>query len=302
MMGTGQRPVKPLFKARLAAVVALGVLGYCFAVAVSPRGTNEVVGAAPDNSADLPLPLAEISPGSSANLDPMQPDYSRFLHQNPAHSRLPCLLCHRRDDQSTRLRFPGKPDHLPCASCHTAQFSDASSPMCSICHTDPGTGSMRGFPSLQTFNVRFDHARHGSKANCFVCHKSSQRGVALSIPRGPSAHTTCFQCHTAEQPIGSCSVCHAPGRPVRISESAKAFRLNFSHQEHLRTRELNCSSCHSVRAGAARGRQVSSPLASMHFAPSKVASCAACHNGKRAFGAGDFANCRRCHQGQSFRF
>jgi hypothetical protein len=30
-------------------------------------------------------------------------------------------------------------------------------------------------------------------------------------------------------------------------------------------------------------------------------SCRNCHNNKRAFGE-EFASCKRCHQGQTFRF
>lgn len=239
--------------------------------------------------------------GEEYPVDPTQGDYSRFKHSNPSHSRLPCLLCHRRDDNSARLRFPGKPDHLPCAGCHTPQFSDPASPMCGICHTNAQAGAMRAFPPLRSFSARFDHGRHSRQANCATCHKSSRRGVAFSMPRGSSAHVTCFQCHTAKTPLGSCDTCHTAGRPVRASENAKAFGLNFSHQEHGR-RGLNCSSCHTIRAGAARGRQVSSPLASMHFAPAQAASCAGCHNGKRAFGADKFANCKRCHEGRTFKF
>ena len=43
--------------------------------------------------------------------DPQDIDFSRFGHSNPSHTRLPCLLCHRRDDNSTRLSFPGKIEH-----------------------------------------------------------------------------------------------------------------------------------------------------------------------------------------------
>jgi c(7)-type cytochrome triheme protein len=83
--------------------------------------------------------------------------------------------------------------------------------------------------------------------------------------------------------------------------TARAFQMNFSHTRHTRA-GMNCTSCHTVQAGTARGKQVTAPLASMHFAPARVASCAACHNGTRAFGANDFANCRRCHIGNSFKF
>jgi c(7)-type cytochrome triheme protein len=160
---------------------------------------------------------------------------------------------------------------------------------------------MKGFPGLQSFGRKFDHNRH-QRVNCSVCHKSAQRGVALSIPAGSSAHATCFQCHSASQPMtmSSCNVCHQLGRLVRTSQNAAAYRISFSHARHTQA-GLNCASCHSVRAGRT-GQQVTKPLASMHFAPESKASCAACHNGQRAFGTNDFANCKRCHIGNSFRF
>ena len=236
--------------------------------------------------------------------DPSQTvDYSRFRHGNQYHSRLPCLVCHRRDDNSARIRFPGRTNHLPCSGCHALQFADAASPICTICHTNAQTGAMKGFPGLRSFGAKFNHSRH-ARVNCATCHTPAARGVARNIPSGRSAHTTCFQCHTANSSnaMASCSTCHQPGRLVRVSESAKAFRLNFSHARHGANRDLSCRSCHTVRAGSARGRQVSSPIASMHFAPSRSQSCASCHDGKRAFGAEDFANCKRCHQGNVFRF
>jgi hypothetical protein len=60
--------------------------------------------------------------------------------------------------------------------------------------------------------------------------------------------------------------------------------------------------CHTVRAGGRRGAQVSSPLAAMHFARPGVASCAACHNNRRAFGGDDFSDCKQCHNGNRFGF
>ena len=250
-------------------------------------------------------PAAEDIRGLSENeVESTVQDYSKFQHTNEAHSRLPCLLCHNRDGRSATIKR--SVGHAPCAGCHVQQFSDNTSPMCLICH-NPGSVAVKRFPPLRSFNVKFDHGRHLRQTNCATCHRPSRRGVALSIPTGGAAHTTCFQCHGPDteiggKNIGSCSTCHELGRLVRTSESAKAFSLNFSHQEHVRSGKMNCASCHTVRAGAARGRQVSSPLPSMHFAPAGTPSCAACHNNKRAFGPGDFSNCKRCHEGQTFKF
>lgn len=229
-------------------------------------------------------------------------DYSEFRHGNQYHSRLPCLLCHRRDSNTARISFPGKPGHLPCAGCHALQFSDQSSPMCTICHSNPETGAMKSFPRLRSFGAKFNHSKH-TRTNCVTCHKPAQRGVAKTIVAGASAHVTCFQCHTSNSSSGmaSCSTCHQPGRLVRTSQSARAFRVGFSHAKHA-GRNMTCSTCHTVRPGAVRGRQVSNPATAMHFASQRGQSCATCHNGTRAFGADDFANCRRCHTGSSFRF
>lgn len=240
--------------------------------------------------ADPPLPA----------VDPPQ-DFSRFRHDTQQHTRLPCLVCHVRTDNGATPKMPG---HIPCSSCHAQQFAEGNTnPICSICHT---ATNVKPFPSLRSFNAVFDHGRHVRQTNCATCHKPAQRGVALSIPARLSAHTTCFQCHGPRtivdgKNIGSCSTCHQPGRLVRTPQTARAFSMNFSHAEHAR-KGISCSQCHTVRAGMRRGAQVTSPVAAMHFARPGVSSCAACHNDRRAFGGKDFSDCRKCHEGSTFRF
>ena len=214
---------------------------------------------------------------------------------------MPCLLCHVRSDEYTTPKLSG---HTPCSSCHVQQFADAGSKMCSICHTDAAAGAVKQFPPLRSFNIKFDHGRHLPQTGCGTCHQPTGRVAALSVPMGSRAHATCFQCHEPQREvdgrnIGSCSTCHEPGRPTRATESAKAFNFKFSHRSHARN---NCSTCHTVLAGTARGSQVTSPVTAMHFAPARGQSCGNCHNGKRAFGADDFANCKRCHEGSTFKF
>jgi c(7)-type cytochrome triheme protein len=243
----------------------------------------------------------ESSPMLVENLNQ---DFSKFQHANPQHTRLPCLLCHKRENNSPVPKLSG---HLPCAGCHTAQFADKKNPICTICHTNTETGSVKRFPALRSFNVLFDHAKHLRYASCATCHKPSRKGVALSMPSGLNAHVTCYQCHTPRKEIGernisSCGVCHQQGRPSRNSDWAKAYNVNFSHAKHGSNQKLNCAGCHSVKAGASRGKQVTAPLVSMHFAPSKTQSCASCHNNKKAFGGDDFLDCKRCHRGNNFGF
>jgi c(7)-type cytochrome triheme protein len=291
----------------IASVLSTAILASLWCMSLVGCSPTEVATANdPPETAAPWSPDHEVAGSESPEYETADPtqtvDYSRFRHNNEYHSRLPCLLCHRRDTNATRVGFPGKPGHLPCAGCHTLQFSDQSNPMCTICHTNPQTGAMKRFPGLRSFGARFNHSKH-MRTNCATCHKPAQRGVAKTIPAGASAHASCFQCHTSNSSssMSSCSVCHQPGRLVRVSQSARAFRVGFSHAKHA-GRNMTCATCHTVRPGTARGRQVSNPVTAMHFASARGQSCATCHNGTRAFGADDFANCRRCHTGSSFGF
>ena len=238
-------------------------------------------------------------------------DFSKFAHTK-AHARLPCLLCHRRADNAPRPRLPG---HTPCSGCHTQQFANNASPgpLCAICHTDARSGAVKSFPSLTSFTIRFDHARHATGAarpgaGCVACHKSERRGVARSIPAGANAHITCFQCHApqargaAGQDIAACDTCHRLGRLARTPVGAKAYSLNFSHAGHVGRQGLSCQACHRTRAGAAVGRQVTAPFPAMHHAPAGTQSCMTCHNNRRAFGGDDFSACTRCHKGPQWHW
>ena len=250
-------------------------------------------------------PPAEVAAAVQPSPVPTASDYSKFTHSNPAHDALPCLICHTREEGVTRASFPGKDGHLPCAGCHAVEFEKRSqSTMCSICHTDAEKGGLKTFPPLRSFNARFDHGRHLRQTNCATCHKPSRQGVALSIPAGSNAHATCFTCHgpqatSGDQNIASCKTCHQPGRPPATSDWARSFSVGFSHADHRRG-NLNCSACHSIKAGAARGDQATAPKPVMHFASGRSQSCGTCHNDKRAFGGQDFANCKRCHEGNNF--
>src|SRR5215207_6419560 len=284
------------------AVLCAGLGLFAAVIAFDHRATALTARAGPE-----PAPAAE--PLAPLEVAPQGLDFSKFGHTNPQHARLPCLLCHQRTDNSAR---PKRPGHTPCAGCHTEQFADQSSPICTICHTSPPSPALKGFPGLRSFNVRFDHATHtgagARSANCATCHRPERRGVSLSIPAGTSAHTTCFQCHTpraqgrAGQDISSCGTCHRLGRYARTPETAAAYRVNFSHAAHA-SKGLSCAACHTVRAGAPRRRrQVTSPAPLMHHASSSARSCMTCHDDKRAFGGDDFDDCTRCHRGDAWHF
>jgi c(7)-type cytochrome triheme protein len=251
--------------------------------------------------------------GNAAGLNglPVEPEpelgdiqnFSRFDHRSAEHGRMPCLLCHVRNDNSARLRMPSNINHQPCAACHQAQFKDPASGICTICHTSGADGGpIKSMPGLQNFTSKFDHARHVRQTNCATCHSTNRAGRGFSVPSGANAHVTCFRCHTAESQIASCDTCHVGGRPLRNTDAAKAYSINFSHSAHVRGAGLNCASCHTVLAGTAKGRQVTEPAAAEHFPLAGTTSCSSCHNNKRAFGPPNFNDCRRCHTGKTFRF
>jgi c(7)-type cytochrome triheme protein len=233
-------------------------------------------------------------------------DYGKFQHATRHHARLPCLLCHRRDSNAPVPKRPGASNHLPCAGCHAQQFSNAESPLCTICHTDVKSGALKPFPRLRSFRVKFDHARHMSmgSVSCATCHRPVRGGMALSIPAGFNAHTTCYRCHTpraqsAGRDISSCGTCHQLGGYSRTPSFAQAFRVGFSHAQHDKT---SCNQCHQIRPGMPQRRQVTAPAPLNHHATGRGQSCMTCHEGKRAFGGDDFTACKRCHTGTAWRF
>jgi c(7)-type cytochrome triheme protein len=240
-------------------------------------------------------------------------DFSKFLHNSPRHASLGCADCHRREsNNSTRPTLPG---HKSCTNCHLPQFVTNNIPMCAICHTDLNSQNppVKGFPSIRSFNAKFDHAQHNTGAarpasGCAACHTpAARRAAAMTIPAGFNAHGQCYTCHTPGsqsngRDIASCGVCHSlSGGFFRTSTNARAFRASFSHATHGARQRLGCNDCHNLRAGLAQSRQVTVPAVAQHFNATRAQSCMTCHNGRRAFGDSDFNDCRRCHKAQTFR-
>lgn len=279
-------------------------VGFVFVCAVSGLILATVLNSRASGS--LPNSLTVSSPNQEQMQFPEGLDYSKFLHTSRNHSRLPCLLCHRRESNSPVPKRPGGSGHLPCAGCHAQQFLSPESPICTICHTDVKSGALKSFPRLKSFRVKFDHSLHlnmGS-VSCATCHRPSRGGVALSIPAGFNAHTTCYRCHTPRaqsggRDISSCGTCHQLGGYSRTPEFAVAFRVGFNHAKH---QKVTCDECHQVRASMPRRRQVTTPEPLNHHATGRGQSCMTCHDGKRAFGGDDFTVCKRCHTGATWHF
>jgi c(7)-type cytochrome triheme protein len=232
--------------------------------------------------------------------------FKAFSHGIPEHKQFECNSCHRREGASLDLEFAG---HDSCVGCHISQFTNPEQQtMCTICHADmkavPPT--LHEFPTrfVEGFNMKFVHAAHISgegrpPEGCATCHESA--GAGKTLPVGIRAHATCYTCHTPETKIGSCNVCHELAPYRRTPAGRYVFKAVFSHRDHAAAQGLNCADCHSVRANAAQGSQVSTIAAQEHSGAGN--NCASCHNGSRAFGGNDPTNmttCGRCHTGSGF--
>jgi len=290
--GEGEKPCVSIRSLTVGVVFVCAVIGLTLVTVLNSRASESTA-----NLTESPQEQMQFPEGL---------DYGKFLHGSRNHSRLPCLLCHRRDSNSPIPKLPGGSNHLPCAGCHAQQFSSSESPICTICHTDVESGALKSFPRLKSFRMKFDHSLHvkmGS-VSCATCHRPASGGVALSIPAGFNAHTTCYGCHTARaqsggRDISSCGTCHQLGGYSRTSASAAAFRVGFNHARH---QKVTCNECHQVRAGMPQRRQVTAPEALNHHATGRGQSCMTCHDGKRAFGDDDFTVCKRCHTGATWHF
>ena len=257
------------------------------------------------------LAPASTAPALATPAPPQAGGATKFSHSVPQHASRDCNSCHERADNSPTPRLPG---HKACTDCHIQQFMTSGSPLCLNCHTtvESSNPPLKGFPGLASFNMRFDHARHMAggarpEQGCASCHRPARRGVALTIPAGASAHANCYSCHTPNaqaggRDISSCATCHAPGGYARTPTGSRAYAVSFSHATHGPRQGLRCDECHRVLAGMGQGRQVTSPRPTQHFGSGRAQTCMTCHNNRRAFGGDDFADCKRCHKGQTFRF
>ncbi|HST53397.1 MAG TPA: cytochrome c3 family protein [Pyrinomonadaceae bacterium] len=254
---------------------------------------------------------ADVAPAPSTNaggVAPLAQSGQRFSHAIRQHASVGCDSCHVRSEDP----HPHLPGHKACIECHATDFTTPQSGLCMNCHTNVESNNppLKAFPGLIDFGMRFDHARHmtgGAKParGCASCHLPARRGE--TIPGGFTAHQNCYQCHspTAQsggRSIATCSLCHALGSYSRPGIGAKAYTVGFNHATHGSRQGLSCEECHAVRAGAAQTQQVASPQPTQHFGSGRGQSCMTCHNGKRVFGGDNFADCKKCHTGQTFRF
>ena len=182
--------------------------------------------------------------------------------------QISCDVCHKREDASTQLYYPG---HDACIQCHTTQFTTQSFEICAICHKDVKTQgrTLATFPTeRKDYGVRFDggggknqHIVHmnetlpnGQKMTCVFCH--SPQGPNQGFP----SHPECYQCHApgansraASPELANCVTCHPrPNEPnsemKRLINTRRndALPYRFRHIDHTRALGTGCVECHNI--------------------------------------------------------
>jgi hypothetical protein len=171
------------------------------------------------------LSYAEEQTAASENDDttnePPQ-DFSRFRHDTQQHTRMPCLVCHVRSSNSPTPKMPG---HIPCASCHSAEFAKGNaSPICAICHT---ATDVKSFPPLRSFNAVFDHG--GTHARRIVRRVINRRIEVSDFRSRPGLPDTLLVFSVINRRRSSATRTSARARPVI---SPGPYRGRLSRRKH----------------------------------------------------------------------
>jgi c(7)-type cytochrome triheme protein len=167
--------------------------------------------------------------------------------------------------------------------------------------------------------VVFSHQTHVALAGnrCTGCHPRPfpmLRRAPEPVHRDLDAGKSCGLCHDGKRAFGvrdrsACRTCHAgtvarraaasgaPSEsPARRVPRPHAYprgedspgRVTFRHETHLRGGG-GCTACHPKPFGMTSAPP--RPGGGMH----ESAACGACHDGRKAFAAGDPETCSRCH-------
>lgn len=129
--------------------------------------------------------------------------------------------------------------------------------------------------------IKFSHAFHVGEAGvpCDSCHAARVSKFASDNLR--STHANCTTCHE-EQINNTCDYCHKVPDSIELAP-APARDINFSHEQHLTMKDVDCQTCHMG-------------LDKVDYATAKnmptMATCNSCHNNVKATNA-----CENCHTG-----
>lgn len=146
--------------------------------------------------------------------------------------------------------------------------------------------------------VVFSHKNHmvqkGINNSCKVCHDSiySIKKKTSFTMAEMEKEKSCGACHNSKDAFGlnECIRCHKTKEIVYRIKATGA--THFSHKKHVAL-SPNCATCHPALYAAGPNKRAT--MAEM----AKGKSCAACHNGKKAFG---IDKCTTCHPVKTLTF
>ena len=100
--------------------------------------------------------------------------------------------------------------------------------------------------------------------------------------------------------VSVCILCFAALGPVFAQkkvgggdvkyESKKQGTVLFSHETHMKVPDTKCNACHTKLFKMKKEAKIT------EADHSKDTYCGACHDGKKAFGLKDKADCAKCHK------
>ncbi len=243
-------------------------------------------------------------------LEPQEPDYSKFKHDNPESLSAAVLVVSSPRNKCGETNSPGKQQSLALRRMsHPAVRQLIGADVHDLPHgrASREAEAVSAIKQLQ-YEVR-SRASHAEWA-IWLCQLSSSLHVAAwhfrsrraSVHIQPALDVTLRRRSQAIKIFLPAEFATNRVVIVACQRRRQRFASALVTQSTTGSEGLNCNECHRVRAGVARQLQVSAPQPLNHHASSRALSCMSCHNGKRAFGGDDFSVCKRCHTGNAWHF
>ena len=150
------------------------------------------------------------------------------------------LLGHRRETNAARPAMPGGNGQLPLPDVTLSSSQSRAADVHDL-SPDVQAGKLKPFPRLRSFNMRFDHGRHGAGAapvapvviDPHAGDGASFRQVSMLIQLLSLSHA---ECKIRDQNISSCGALPSPGRPSRTLRRPR-LSLGFSLQSTIDRRD-----------------------------------------------------------------
>ncbi len=131
--------------------------------------------------------------------------------------------------------------------------------------------------------IRVPHGTHTQLGvDCLFCHESIDKANDLSGNLLPT-ESKCLECHSDEKDKGDCKKCHTDVKRAGPFVATN-WRLQFSHEKHLKRVGGDCTTCHKALPG-----QHANPAGAL---PVAMQTCRGCHEHDSDYRDG---RCTRCH-------